>query len=245
MATAPASDVTITVPNFSEPQPTVTIYIPAQKESGDKDIVARMSSLGQASISGSNPTQTTPDPESPKFLIHKHLICYYSPFFSAAFNSNFKEGLSQEMTLDVNLKAFGLFVNWLYNQVIVGASGEQPSLSTVAHLWILAERFLLPKLQNQAMDKMYSILVTGATPVREFASFCNIAEHHGDGDNRLIDLAAAVLTWQKPGDTFNIDPDLVPHLVYAKSWASLKVVQPTGTGLPPAPAEFHVKEDAE
>jgi hypothetical protein len=38
------------------------------------------------------------------------LICHHTPFFSAAFNSNFKEGITQEMAIDVDLEAFGLFV---------------------------------------------------------------------------------------------------------------------------------------
>jgi hypothetical protein len=80
-----------------------------------------------------------PETELLKLMIHKNMICHYSPFFSAAFNGNFKEGLSKETTLNVYIKGFGLLVNWLYNQIVLGANGKRPHLGSLAHLWILAD----------------------------------------------------------------------------------------------------------
>jgi len=149
------------------------------------------------------------------------------------------------MAIDVDLKAFGFFVNWLYNKVILGASGGQPDLSTLAHLWILADRVLIPKLQNQAMDIMYSRLLSGGSVVRqEFCSFCNIGDEHADGDNYLTELAAALLTWAHPSFILNIDPNLIPASVFAKSWASLKILQGPSSGQPATLVAFYVKEDA-
>ncbi|KAK0104899.1 hypothetical protein ONS95_005164 [Cadophora gregata] len=51
-----------------------------------------------------------------KFLIHKNLICHYSPFFSAAFSSHFIEDQPQSMTFDdINPTVFGSIVHWLYH----------------------------------------------------------------------------------------------------------------------------------
>jgi hypothetical protein len=88
-----------------------------------------------------------------KFLVHKEFICYYSPFFNAAFNGNFKEGESQTMDLeDIDPAVFALFVNWLYAQkVLSDQEDDQPSLPHLISLWMLADRFLVPKLQNQAL----------------------------------------------------------------------------------------------
>jgi hypothetical protein len=48
------------------------------------------------------------------YRVHKNFICYYSPFFDAAFNGNFTEGDTQSMKLgDTCTEAFGIFVNWL------------------------------------------------------------------------------------------------------------------------------------
>lgn len=50
-----------------------------------------------------------------KFVVHKDLICYASPFFDRAFNGAFLEGKTQQMKLpDVETSLFGVFVNWLY-----------------------------------------------------------------------------------------------------------------------------------
>ncbi|KAN0116937.1 hypothetical protein V8E51_002914 [Hyaloscypha variabilis] len=61
-----------------------------------------------------------------KVVLHKDFLCHYSPFFNAAFNGTFKE------------EHLG-----------------PKSLVLLARVWILAERFLLPKLQNMAMDEIY------------------------------------------------------------------------------------------
>jgi len=49
-----------------------------------------------------------------KFVIHKELICFHSPFFNAAFNGKFIEGETQEMRMDdVDEETFGQLVHWL------------------------------------------------------------------------------------------------------------------------------------
>jgi hypothetical protein len=58
----------------------------------------------------------------------RSILILHSSFFSTAFNSNFIEGMNQEMTLDVDLKAFGIIANWMYTQDIVASSGELPDL---------------------------------------------------------------------------------------------------------------------
>ncbi|KAH8745771.1 hypothetical protein BGZ57DRAFT_1011378 [Hyaloscypha finlandica] len=160
MAAAQGSEVKGKGPNLCEPQPTVTIYISKNVPAASEKVTRELSS-SQASTNSTLATQSTPGPQPPKFVIHKNKICYHSPFFSAAFNSNFIEGMSQEMTLNVNLKAFGIIANWMYTQDIVASSGEPPDLCTLAQVWILADRFLMPKLQNQAMTDLINLSLSG------------------------------------------------------------------------------------
>lgn len=92
------------------------------------------------------------------FIVHKDFICHYSPFFHAAFNGRFVEGQTQIMELeDVEPAAFHLFVSWLYSQRLMDEQEESPSATTLIRLWLLADRFLIPRLQNEvlaAVDKL-------------------------------------------------------------------------------------------
>lgn len=90
--------------------------------------------------------------ESESFFIHKNFITHYSPYFNAAFNGSFAEGQSQQLDLeDTEPHVFGTFVNWLYSQDIENAEGEVPDDSTLVNLWLLADRLLVPKLQNHVI----------------------------------------------------------------------------------------------
>jgi hypothetical protein len=65
-----------------------------------------------------------------------------------------------------------------------------------------------------------------------------------DVDDYLSELAAALLTWAHPSFILYIDSNLIPTSVFAKSWASLKILQGPGSGQPATLVAFHVKEDA-
>lgn len=92
------------------------------------------------------------DNESDEFLIHKSFICFYSPYFAAAFNGPFKEGESQTSELeDVCPIAFGLFVSWLYSQRVEYINGNILMREEPLELLLLAERLLIPRLQNETI----------------------------------------------------------------------------------------------
>ena len=85
------------------------------------------------------------------FLVHKNTICNKSPFFAAAFgNDNFIEGKTQTLLLDdVEAEVFGLVSEFIYTSEINDLYGTP--LIFLAKVWALAERFLMPALQNTAM----------------------------------------------------------------------------------------------
>jgi hypothetical protein len=64
----------------------------------------------------------------------------------------------------------------------------------LARIWILADRFLIPKLQNQVMDNLYSLL-TSEDNTSNFAKFTQIAYTYGGGDNALVEARAWLLAW--------------------------------------------------
>ena len=88
------------------------------------------------------------------FKIHKNFICYYSPFFDAAFNGESIKGESQGPELDdTPHEVFGIFVNWLYMQKIKIKSDCEWSTRCILlmNVWLLADRVMVPRLQNEAL----------------------------------------------------------------------------------------------
>ena len=91
------------------------------------------------------------DGEEQAFLVYKEFICYYSPFFDAAFNGSFEEGKTQSIDIDdVRPAVFGLFVNWLYTQKVTHDE-DNATMRNLVDLWILGDRYLVPRLQNQTL----------------------------------------------------------------------------------------------
>lgn len=46
---------------------------------------------------------------------------------------------------------FGIFASWLYTQKIQNENGETPECADLIDLWIFGDRYLMPRLQNQAL----------------------------------------------------------------------------------------------
>ncbi|TVY19562.1 hypothetical protein LARI1_G003406 [Lachnellula arida] len=87
------------------------------------------------------------------FLVHKAILCHYSPFFDAAFNGGFQEDTTQELDLpDTDPIVFGILVEWTYSQrVIMPTTRTCNDRFTLMKLWVLADRCLIPRLQNDTL----------------------------------------------------------------------------------------------
>ncbi|KAE9374841.1 hypothetical protein N431DRAFT_335667, partial [Stipitochalara longipes BDJ] len=104
-----------------------------------------------------------PNSKEEKFVVHKEHICHSSPVLKAAFNSSFVEGQTHNYRLDDILPGtFRLFVQWLYEGKFKMVYYDPPITEAVqkktddrfrglCQLWILAERLIIPRLQNQVM----------------------------------------------------------------------------------------------
>lgn len=91
---------------------------------------------------------------------------------------------------------FGIFTNWLYTQKLQIEAEHTPSLPALARLWILSKRLLVPTLQNQVIDAIFSSL-GGASAARQsqFIGFASLAAGYRDGTSMLARIAAYCLVW--------------------------------------------------
>jgi len=99
--------------------------------------------------------------------VHFEQACRHSPVLRAAFNSKFLEGQSQRYKLDdTSAGAVQLLVQWMYSESIDISLGELPTANnnmwpskskqddSLAKAWVLADRLLMPKMQNHVMNQM-------------------------------------------------------------------------------------------
>ena len=94
--------------------------------------------------------------EEKKFLVHKSFVCHYSPVLRAAFNSTMIEGQTQTYRFeDTTEEVFSFLVEWLYAQKIVLPPSNEYSSISLVKLWVLAEKLLMPGLQNCAIDLLH------------------------------------------------------------------------------------------
>jgi hypothetical protein len=95
--------------------------------------------------------------ESKDFGIHKDLICYYSPYFNAAFTSGFEETRTLVMKIpETRVNVFQLFFDWLYTQVInIRDTDRKPSTNDLAELYIFADMAQIPSLMNRSLEAFH------------------------------------------------------------------------------------------
>ncbi|KAH7403726.1 hypothetical protein BKA64DRAFT_707201 [Cadophora sp. MPI-SDFR-AT-0126] len=178
-----------------------------------------------------------------KFCIHKDFICYHSPFFAAAFTGHCVEGESQTMSFDdVHPPTFGVFTNWLYTQALKTRAGDNlDDIWNLTELWILAQRFLMPKLQNQIMLRLYPTLkrYSGTRSIKDLGN--RASQHKSDMLKRLhLDKVAAIQCEER----FNkLTEDLGPQdllqlarLLKAKQIEGVKEMKPVKEYLLPVEA---------
>lgn len=118
------------------------------------------------------------DLEAEAYTVHKEWACNASPILDAAFNSDFLEGQTQTYRLEVagiDGNVVKLLVSWIYTQTLElksdepdsGDSGDVPALRRpktlkqeficLVKLWILADKLLMPRLQNAAMYEIETL----------------------------------------------------------------------------------------
>lgn len=118
-----------------------------------------------------------------KFAVHKDIACHYCPVFKAAFNSDFTEGQIRKYRLEDTTKdAIRQLINWFYTQKLdIQHLGPEGNLSkeevdlkletsedkTLAELWVLAQKLLIPRLQDVVIKEMQRSKVVMACRLRD------------------------------------------------------------------------------
>ncbi|THY39224.1 hypothetical protein D6C97_10372 [Aureobasidium pullulans] len=95
-------------------------------------------------------------PEKQAFSIHKDLLCFYSDYFRGAFDSSFKEAAEGKLSLPTEDPAiFDIFNGFIYTRQLRDATdvkGPNLSFITLVALWIFGDKYIVPALQNKAID---------------------------------------------------------------------------------------------
>lgn len=82
--------------------------------------------------------------------IYKEFACCYSPLFGAAFIATGTKTIDlEEVTWP---ESFGIVQAWMYTQELESPfPGRSFDATDLCDIWILADRLLMPKLQNKAL----------------------------------------------------------------------------------------------
>jgi hypothetical protein len=93
------------------------------------------------------------------FLVHKDLLCEHSPFFAAALNGQFAEGISRTISLpDVDPKHFEHVVLWLYTQCLETSDyfykDSKPTYFALLDIYSLADRLAIEGMRNAVVDRI-------------------------------------------------------------------------------------------
>lgn len=190
-------------------------------------------------IGKSNPNKFQDNPK--KFLVHKSFVCYHSPVLKAAFNSKFEEGETQTYKLaDVTVPVFWLFVKWLYTQNLEELKTPKDHDNALIRLWILAEKFFIPRLQKNVIDALEQF----RKPTKTLTSneFVYVYENTSV-DSPLRKLLVHQCVWNLAHTAFKNSSSQFPQeMLIGIATASRLVVMSKG-GIPPMVIPtFYVKE---
>lgn len=88
------------------------------------------------------------------FFLHRGLLAYYSGYFRAALQGNFREGKSGVIRLPTeDVATFQQFVHWLYTgRLPAERVSGLPTRKEACELWLLADRRNVPLLGNLAVN---------------------------------------------------------------------------------------------
>ena len=96
-----------------------------------------------------------------EYVVYREFACYYSPMLDAAFNGLFIEGKSNTMTIDdfPFPEAFGFLQCWMCTTKIEHPLNNPLTITSYCIAWILADRLLIPRMQNQVVAKICTQLL--------------------------------------------------------------------------------------
>jgi hypothetical protein len=95
------------------------------------------------------------------FIIHRNVLCHYSPYFEKIFRREegrdlfISDGMPSVIYKDATHETFGVFMQYAYRTSIKDNSGNYPPIETLLKFWILAARVFVPELQNVTLQGIF------------------------------------------------------------------------------------------
>ncbi|KAB8292198.1 hypothetical protein EYC80_007940 [Monilinia laxa] len=96
------------------------------------------------------------------FLVHKDMICVASPFFEAGFKPQWQKSGECIMELpEDDPTYFAPVLYWVYNNKVVCPTHDtRMTVEALSRIYCLAEKYQMPRLQNDLIDAMVYEIVT-------------------------------------------------------------------------------------
>lgn len=95
------------------------------------------------------------------FIIHRNLVCHYSPYFERIFTREegrdlfVNDGMPSVIYQDTTHEAFGVFMQYAYRTSIKDNRGNYPPIAILLQFWILAAKIFVPELQNVTLQGIF------------------------------------------------------------------------------------------
>jgi len=133
------------------------------------------------------------------FKVHPQLLCKSLPYFDKAFNGSFKEAREKRIELTHESPVgFGYIMRWLYTgSVDCNPPNSSATLFTLCRLWVAADRYCAPWLQNQIADTI--IDAESTPPLDDVRYVYNSTTSDMPLRTLIVDLAA----WRRTGKFFD------------------------------------------
>ncbi|KAK7899723.1 Transmembrane emp24 domain-containing protein 10 [Exophiala xenobiotica] len=93
--------------------------------------------------------------EESKYTAHQEILVAKCPFFATCLTAGMIEASSGEVRLpEDSPEAFGYFIDWVYCGKVQDIGDETDNFISAMEAWVLADKFCMPKWQDELMDQM-------------------------------------------------------------------------------------------
>ena len=131
-----------------------------------------------------------------------------------------KEGLTKTMTLeDTTPAAFGQFVHWCYATQLNDYDVSEPSVETLLDLWLLADKAMVPGLQNEVICAINNHKDLSATlQTQDFMKIWEQTSH----DSPLLEFLVLQLVYRAHGF---IHGQKFPHSLWVRLFNYIRIAK--------------------
>ncbi|CAD0092308.1 unnamed protein product [Aureobasidium vineae] len=111
--------------------------------------------------------------------VHKELLCFYSPYYTAAMKGGFSERHKDIFTLELSGKQTKMFVKWLYTGCLECYAWREDDNNDAYALYVFADQTDIIALRRTVMTCLATCLRRPATPGEMARLVSQFPEHSG------------------------------------------------------------------